>query len=174
MHELDQPGKADFWHDNCHAWYVVAPAAGIVRPEELPPGWGLMLPNTRSKVRFDIAVRATVRDDVVPSWLAVRSIMARHDTLQRGAIDQAKAEGAAVLLGPLVAEYRRLRHLPMSGSAAVDTLLRELTTMAVEAGAGSGWLCTDSRHYRHGTPGAHRGPAPRRRNHYQRRRRRDR
>lgn len=81
-HELDKPGKADAWADQCHAWYVVAPSTSIVPPEELPAGWGLMVINPRTSTRLDVKVKATVHADRVPSWTAVRSIMARQDTLR--------------------------------------------------------------------------------------------
>lgn len=80
--ELDTAGKADFWADNCHAWYIVAPSLDIVPKEEVPHGWGLMIPNSRTRTRMDIAVKATVHADRHPAWEATRSILARLDTLR--------------------------------------------------------------------------------------------
>lgn len=80
--ELDTAGKADFWADNCHAWYIVAPSIEIVPPEELPHGWGLMIPSARTKTRMEVKVKAEVHADRTPTWKAVRSILARLDTLQ--------------------------------------------------------------------------------------------
>jgi len=80
--ELDKQGKADPWHDQCHAWYVVAPSTDVVPVEELPHGWGLMLPNPRTTTRMQIKVKAVVHADRRPSWNAVRSIIARQDTLR--------------------------------------------------------------------------------------------
>lgn len=81
-HELDQLDKADTWADACHAWYVVAPSTEIVPPEELPAGWGLMLPPKSSRgKRMRIEVKAEVKKDFSPPWWAVRSFMARIDTL---------------------------------------------------------------------------------------------
>lgn len=90
LHELDQSDKADRWADQCHAWYVVAPSVEIVKPEEVPHGWGLMVPNPRTTTRMDKPVKAEVRPDLVPSWLIVRSIMARYDTLRAVAIEQSR------------------------------------------------------------------------------------
>lgn len=87
-HELDEAGKADPWHDQCHAWYVVAPSTDIVPVEELPDGWGLLTVNPRTTTRLDVKVKARVRLDHTPSWHAVRSIMGRQDTLRATAIDQ--------------------------------------------------------------------------------------
>lgn len=87
-HELDKIDKADTWADACHAWYVVAPSTDIVPPEELPHGWGLMIPDPRGKVRFTKIVKATVRADHAPPWWAVRSVMSRADTLRANNIEQ--------------------------------------------------------------------------------------
>lgn len=81
LHELSQPWKAEVWASECHAWYVVAPE-GIVRTEELPEGWGLMVPNNRTTTRMDIVVKATVHHDRQPSWRALHSIAKRQDTLR--------------------------------------------------------------------------------------------
>lgn len=43
MRELKNPAKADEVFGYCDHWWVVA-APGIVRPEELPAGWGLLEP----------------------------------------------------------------------------------------------------------------------------------
>jgi hypothetical protein len=80
--ELDNAGKADVWADNCHAWYVVAPSTAIVPPDELPAGWGLMIPSPRSKTRMQIVVKAQVDHLRIPDWMTTRSIMARLDTLK--------------------------------------------------------------------------------------------
>jgi hypothetical protein len=80
--ELDQSGKADFWADNCHQWVIVAPGPEIVPKEEVPHGWGLMYPNARTTTRMDIVIKPTTHADRQPEWNAVRSIMARLDTLR--------------------------------------------------------------------------------------------
>jgi hypothetical protein len=92
QHELDTPGKADPWHDACHEWWVVAPSTAIVDPATLPAGWGLMVPSTRSATRMDKIVKPALRADLTPPWWAVRSVMARQDTLRADAIRVAKAK----------------------------------------------------------------------------------
>ena len=79
LHEIDQPDKAGQWADQCHEWWVVA-APGVVQIGELPHGWGLMEPG-RSKTRMAVKVKAERHAGRVPAWWAVRSIMARLDTL---------------------------------------------------------------------------------------------
>lgn len=80
--ELDTAGKADFWADNCHQWFIVAPGPEIVPKEEVPAGWGLMYPSPRTKTRMQIVLRPDTHKDRVPSWDAVRSILGRLDTLR--------------------------------------------------------------------------------------------
>lgn len=90
-HELDQVDKAGRWADQCHQWYVVAPSTDVVPPDELPEGWGLMVPG-RSKTRLDVKIRARAYADRDPSWVIVRSVMARQDTLRAAAINRAHAD----------------------------------------------------------------------------------
>lgn len=85
LKELNQPGKADGWADECHQFWLVAAAPDIVHDGELPHGWGLMTPGT-SKTRMQIHVKADTKTGHTPSWKAVRSIMARQDTLRSSAI----------------------------------------------------------------------------------------
>lgn len=88
LHELDQPGKADTWADECHEWWLVVPNTAIVADGELPAGWGLMTPNPRSKTRMIVNTKAARKDPAThrPGWDAVRSVFARVDTLRAQAI----------------------------------------------------------------------------------------
>tara|TARA_R110002051_G_scaffold60546_9_gene110905 strand:+ start:19367 stop:20221 length:855 start_codon:yes stop_codon:yes gene_type:complete len=92
LHELDQPEKAEVWASQCHAWYIVAPDTKMVRPEELPEGWGLMVLNSRTATRMDVVVKAAVHADRTPSWTAMHSIVKRQDTLRAQAIASARAK----------------------------------------------------------------------------------
>jgi hypothetical protein len=92
--ELDTVGKADFWSDACHQWYVVAPDTSIVPPEELPAQWGLMVPSGRSKNRMQIVVKAPIKPAHTPPWAAVRSVMARGDTLRAQTFEQYRRDVA--------------------------------------------------------------------------------
>lgn len=86
--ELDTAGKADFWADNCHQWIIVAPGPEVVPAEEIPHGWGLMYPNPRTTTRMKVIIKPETHTARVPSWTAVRSIMARLDTLQHGRVSE--------------------------------------------------------------------------------------
>lgn len=92
--EMESPGKSDPWADQCHQWFLVVSSPDIVRDGELPAGWGLMVPG-RSKTRMEVRVRADHKTNHDPSWLAVRSIMARQDTLRANAIAAVRQTAAA-------------------------------------------------------------------------------
>lgn len=42
LHELADPSKAEAFKQFCDHWWLVVPDEKIVRPGELPPGWGLL------------------------------------------------------------------------------------------------------------------------------------
>ena len=92
LHELDQPDKATVWHDACHEWWLVTPTPDLVRTGELPPGWGHMVPDPRAKTRFRTIERAARKpDDHSPSWLVMRSVLARIDTITRTTLAEERA-----------------------------------------------------------------------------------
>lgn len=94
LHELDQPGKADVWASECHQWFAVAPSTEIVRPEELPHGWGLMVPG-RSKTRMEIVVKAALDENRQPSWEATHALVQRADSLRMDAITEDRQKARA-------------------------------------------------------------------------------
>lgn len=85
LNELNKPGKADAWADQCHQWWLVVSDPAIVADGELPHGWGLMSPG-KSRTRMTVHTKAETRAASTPSWHAVRSIIARQDTLRAQAI----------------------------------------------------------------------------------------
>lgn len=122
LNELNKPGKADQWADQCHAWYLVVSDPAIVHEGELPPGWGLMSPG-KSKTRMTIHTRAAVKTDHTPSWDAMRSIVARYDTLREKEIRETLALKSKQLDADreirIVSEVeRRMREVPDTGQAA--------------------------------------------------------
>lgn len=109
--ELRKVGKADTWADQCHRWFLVVPTADLVQPGELPAGWGLMIPGSRTRMK--VLVEPVTRD-VTPSWDAVRSIMARLDTLQREKLAEVNRQinaKVAALVGPRVEQQLAREHL---------------------------------------------------------------
>lgn len=91
LNELNKPGKADGWADQCHEWWLVVGDPTIVHDGELPAGWGLMAPGP-SKTRMKVLAKPDRKPrGHAPSWDAVRSIMARQDTLRAQAIGDVRA-----------------------------------------------------------------------------------
>lgn len=122
LNELNKPGKADQWADQCHQWWLVVNDPSIVKPGELPPGWGLMSPGT-SRTRMAIHTPADVKTDHAPSWEAMRSVMARIDTLRANEIatavesrDQARRRNYEKDVAE--AAERRIKTMPDNSEAA--------------------------------------------------------
>ena len=76
LRELDDPAKADAWWPYCSRWWVVAPP-GIVADGELPPGWGLMEPQSRGR-RFRVRAEAAVKEPQLTLGL-LADLLARAD-----------------------------------------------------------------------------------------------
>jgi hypothetical protein len=49
--ELEEPRKAEAWWPYSTTFSIVSPGIDITPPEELPPGWGLLIPNPRPRSR---------------------------------------------------------------------------------------------------------------------------
>lgn len=104
--ELAQPEKSEAWVRECHAWYIVAPSTDVVPVEELPEGWGLMVPG-RSKTRMDIKVKAALHAERTPSWKAMHAITVRQDTLRAAAIRERVRNAEQRLRGEVEERVRR-------------------------------------------------------------------
>lgn len=69
--ELGKPAKAESVQRYCHQWFLVVPDAAIVKPGELPLGWGLLVVRAKKDGelwRFELAeeVKAERRVAVTP------------------------------------------------------------------------------------------------------------
>jgi hypothetical protein len=97
LNELEQPAKADRWEQNVHEWWIVAPNTEIVRPEEVPHGWGLLIPdpNPRTKYRMKVVLRAERHLERTPSWDAVHAIIQKADTTRMNALHQIRQDAYA-------------------------------------------------------------------------------
>jgi hypothetical protein len=61
LRELDDPGKADAWWEYSSRFWIVAPPR-MIRPEEMPRGWGLMVPPTQAgRRKFQVVVKPETR-----------------------------------------------------------------------------------------------------------------
>jgi hypothetical protein len=97
LSELDQVHKADEWWSHCHRWWVVASDPSVVKPEELPEGWGLMIPNPRTKTRMDVVVKASTKEPVITFGLLLE-IAKKLDTARSEAVRKTRAEVRAEAL----------------------------------------------------------------------------
>ncbi|MEU0242301.1 hypothetical protein ABZ234_31875 [Nocardiopsis sp. NPDC006198] len=89
--ELADPDKAAAWLPYCSRMWVVAPP-GVVRPEELPHGWGLMEPPTLARRRrFTTVVQANTRTPQLTPELMV-DIARRVDNVRLGEIERLHQE----------------------------------------------------------------------------------
>lgn len=127
LHELDQAEKAEVWATECHAWYVVAPSIEVVHPNELPHGWGLMLPG-RSKTQMQIVVKAKVHEDRQPSWEATHAIVQRMDSLRMRA--ESKAIEKADHVVSMVSSALRVKH-----DGGIDVRVKRIVDKAQKLGA---------------------------------------
>lgn len=59
--ELDKPQKAEAWWPYSTTFSIVSPGIDITPPDELPPGWGLMVPGPRGR-RFKTVVKPAERE----------------------------------------------------------------------------------------------------------------
>jgi hypothetical protein len=81
--ELAQPSKADAWWPHSSRFWVVVPSPTIVKPSELPAGWGLMVPSTKSNARrMNVVVDAAVRQPEVPLELLARFLLRERNDRQ--------------------------------------------------------------------------------------------
>jgi hypothetical protein len=69
LRELKDPEKSERFSHFCHSWYLVA-APGVAEPDELPVGWGLLVPNAREKLH---AVR--MAREATPSPMPIQFFM---------------------------------------------------------------------------------------------------
>ena len=143
LHELESPDKADWWHCHTHRWWIVVPDLTVVKAEELPAGWGLMVVNPRTKTRLDIAAKAEVREPEVDFPLLLE-LLKKQDTLRAKAVSDERYdrsrlinEGVAKALALRLVEEndRANRH----GERARQTLtrLQEFTGLDFDGAEGS-------------------------------------
>ena len=140
--ELSKPGKADAWADQCHEWWLVT-VPGVVKDGELPAGWGLMVPGT-SKTRMKVITAARRHVDRTPSWDAVRSIVARQDTLRAAAILDGRmkaVEDARADVALQVEQRVESRMLNQPDAAVLAARLK-----SIETALGGSLVPDDARH----------------------------
>lgn len=84
--ELDKPEKAEAWWPYSTTFSIVAPSVEIVPPGELPPGWGLMVPQVRGR-RFKVVVKPQEREPVLTIGLLL-TLLKNTETTKVNALRQ--------------------------------------------------------------------------------------
>lgn len=82
--ELDNPAKAEAWWPYSTRFWVVAPSTDVVPAEEVPDGWGLMVPGTRGR-RFKTIVKPAVREPQLTMALLL-TLLKNTETTRTNAI----------------------------------------------------------------------------------------
>lgn len=104
LRELDDPGKADAWWPYSSRFWVVAPPK-MIRPEEMPPGWGLMEPPAAAnRRRFKVVVKPEDREPKLTVAL-LADLVRRADNVRTSEIWQIKQEHR----NDLSAQERKIR-----------------------------------------------------------------
>lgn len=90
--ELDDPAKAEAWWPYSNRFWIVTPP-GLIRPEELPAGWGLMeFPRAGRSRRFRTVVPAVTRDDLQLTVPLLVQLLRRADNQRLAQIDDLKTQ----------------------------------------------------------------------------------
>ncbi|WP_049562220.1 hypothetical protein [Nonomuraea sp. SBT364] len=91
LRELDEPAKAEAWWPYSSRFWVVA-SARMIRPEEIPTGWGLMEPPDRAnRRRFRIVVKPAERQPKLTIAL-LADLVGRADNIRAREIWNLKQE----------------------------------------------------------------------------------
>jgi hypothetical protein len=77
--EIADPAKAEAWWPYSSRLWIVSPHEAVTPPEELPPGWGLMVPKGGTR-RFRIVVKPTEREPQLSVGLLVTLLTATETT----------------------------------------------------------------------------------------------
>ncbi|QSN19679.1 hypothetical protein I3U41_17385 [Mycobacteroides abscessus subsp. abscessus] len=84
--ELRDPTKAEAFKPYMHHWWLVVPDSSIVKPTELPEGWGLLVKSgnvLRAKVKAPRLSPEALPMDLAISMMASAARTAHRDPLRR-------------------------------------------------------------------------------------------
>ena len=92
--ELHNPQKAEEIAQYCNHWWIVAGHLGIVKPDELPPGWGLMEYDPEKEI-LKKSVPAPFKESKAVDLTFVAAMLrkAQEVVTPEAALAQAKEEG---------------------------------------------------------------------------------
>lgn len=121
VRELERPDRAEAWARWCDAWWLVVACPSIVRPGELPAGWGLLVP---AKEKLKVAVEPAARKGE-PFDRAMVAAVLRHVT--------DRYTPKASIQGQLVEQYRKGEAAGKADAERASTRLREAVADFAEA-----------------------------------------
>ncbi|MFI0718894.1 hypothetical protein [Streptomyces sp. NPDC021224] len=90
LRELNDPAKAEAWWPYCTAFWLVVPHVSIAGPNDLPPGWGLMVPTGRGR-RFKTVVKPAERTPLIDVPLLV-TLLKNTETVRTNALQRLRGE----------------------------------------------------------------------------------
>lgn len=90
LKELKEPKKAEAWWPYCNIFWLVVPHEEIVRDDELPKGWGLMMPGTRGR-RFKVLVKPEEREAQITPALLI-TLLKNTETTRTNALRKQDTE----------------------------------------------------------------------------------
>lgn len=138
--ELANPAKAEAIQQFCDRWFIVVPNDQIVRPEELPPTWGLIVadeskprivvpaprldpkPMTRSFIAA--VLRAAQKDRGVPQAEHVAALKAKWDEAYKAGARN--ASGDSLSRERVRWQHNSLMQLEKSAVSTLKSIRREL------------------------------------------------
>ncbi|TQE33149.1 hypothetical protein [Streptomyces ipomoeae] len=116
LRELRDPGKAEAWWPYSSRYWLVVPNADVAKLDELPPGWGLMMPK-RSGRRFQVVVKPAVRAPKVTPELLV-ALLTRTETNRINALRRQREQ--------LERQYQqRLKEMQQEAAPALSPEVQE-------------------------------------------------
>lgn len=127
LRELDRPEKNRTWQELVDGWYVVA-AKDVVKLEELPPDWGLMVPKGADSLRIASRPKTTERkkwNDPIPRDLVAAVFRAAGNERRwatRQARDDIRLQEAQRLAEDLENHRRRARAAEEKYEAIAEAL----------------------------------------------------
>lgn len=116
LRELRDPGKAEAWWPYSSRFWLVVPNTDVARPDEIPEGWGLMVPKARGR-RFQVLVEPAQRTPELTPGLLV-TLLTNTETVRTNALRRQRDE-----LGDRHRE--EMRKLREQGGVARDPRVEE-------------------------------------------------
>jgi len=139
LHELDQIDKAEWWFSHTHRWWLVVPDLTVAKPEELPPGWGLMVVNPRTKVRLDVVVRAELREAGIDMELLLE-VVKKQDTMRSQDLKAERLERQKLIRDGIAQGVAEREERPEGDAKRTLNRLQQLTGIHLPGGD---WDVTD-------------------------------